>query len=73
MGVRSLTSSSLVWGYLGLVLSGQASLARWNVHEKSKGGKTVSSALKPLNTSKHSLFHFLRKTITLNAFNLFHD
>ena len=58
MGVRSLTSSSLAGGYLGLDLSCQTSMARWNVHEKSKGGKTVSSALKGLNTSKYSLFHF---------------
>ena len=44
MGVRSLTSSSLSGDYLGLVLSCQTSLARWNVHEKSKGGKTVTRA-----------------------------
>ena len=45
MGVRSLTSSSLAGAYLGLVLSCQTSLSGWNVHEKTKGGKIVSSAL----------------------------
>ena len=58
MGIRSLTSSSLAGGYLGLVLFCQTSQAGRKVKEQSKGGKTGSSALKSLNIWKYFLFHF---------------
>ena len=59
MGVRSLTSSSLVGGYLGLVFLLSDKLREMECPRgEQRRGKTVSSALKSENTSKHSLFHF---------------
>ena len=56
-----LTSSPLAGRYLGLVLSCQTILEGRNVKEESKGGKTVSNALKTLNIRNTSYSTFESK------------